>query len=115
MSKTVKILSVLLIAIMLLSTVSTVFASEIDPSKIEPTYKGQDTGKIQEKASNILGWIRNIAAVAAVIIIAILGVKYMIGSTEERADYKKSFIPLIIGIVVVLSASTLAGWIFSIA
>ena len=39
----------------------------------------------------------------------------MIGSTEERADYKKSFIPLIIGIVVVLSASTLAGWIFSIA
>ena len=77
--------------------------------------KYEEVRNMYEKASNILGWIRNIAAVAAVIIIAILGVKYMIGSTEERADYKKSFIPLIIGIVVVLSASTLDGWIFSIA
>ena len=62
-----------------------------------------------------MGWIRNIAAVIAVIIIAILGIKFMIGSTEERAEYKKSFLPLIIGIIVVLSATTIAGWIWSVA
>lgn len=114
MSKTVKILSVLLIAIMLLSTVSTVFAGEIKPGSVSPSYEGQNTEQLQKTAGKILGWIRNIAAIAAVIIIAVLGVKFMIGSTEERAEYKKSFLPLIIGIVVVLSASTLAGWLFNI-
>ena len=30
--------------------------------------------------------IRNIAAIAAVIIIMVLGVKYMLGSVEEKAE-----------------------------
>ncbi len=118
MSKTVKILSVLLIAIMLLSTVSTVFATDpkpLMPNDVTAQYaNSKDTEALKSTAGRILGWIRNIAAIAAVIIIAVLGIKFMIGSTEERAEYKKSFLPLIIGIVVVLSATTLAGWLFSI-
>lgn len=114
MNKTVKILSILLIAVIVLSATSAVFATEIDPGKINANYEGQNTETLQKSAGKILGWIRNIAAVAAVIIIAILGVKFMIGSTEEKAKYKESFMPLIVGIVVVLSASTLAGWIFNI-
>lgn len=115
MSKTVKILSVLLIAIMLLSTASTVFATQIKPEDVTEIYPtGTSATNLKNTAGKILGWIRNIAAIAAVIIIAVLGIKFMIGSTEERAEYKKSFLPLIVGIVVVLSATTLAGWLFSI-
>ena len=36
----------------------------------------------------------------------------MIGSTEERAEYKKSFMPLIIGIIVVVAAAQIATMIF---
>lgn len=114
MNKTVKILSILLIAVMLLSATSVVFGTEIDPKSVTAKYDNQDTAKLTESAGKILGWIRNIAAIASVIIIAVLGIKFMIGSTEEKAEYKKSFIPLIVGIVVVLSASTLASWLFSI-
>lgn len=115
MSKSIKILSALLVVIMLVSAVNVVFAAEVKPSQVSPKYDGQDTAKLTSLAGSILGWVRNIAAVISVVLIAILGVKFMIGSTEERAEYKKSFLPLIIGIVVVLSATVLADWIWGIA
>ncbi len=62
-----------------------------------------------------MGLIRNIAIIASVIILMVLGVKYMLGSVEEKAEYKKSFIPLIIGIILVVSATTIASFIFGMA
>ena len=114
MNKTIKIISVLLLAIILLSATNMVFATELKPGDVTPNYEGQDSSELEGKAEKILGWIRNIAAIISVVILAILGVKFMIGSTEERAEYKKSFMPLIIGMFVVLAASTIAGWIWSV-
>lgn len=111
MSKTIKILFVLLMVIVLTSVMTTVFAGSIDPSQVIPgTVDGSSALNI---GKTILGWIRNIAAIASVVIIAILGLKFMIGSTEERAEYKKSFMPLIVGLLLVLAATTVAGWIWS--
>lgn len=67
------------------------------------------------KAGKILAYIRNIAAIAGVLLIAFLGIKYMMGSLEEKAEYKKSFIPLIVGAIVVVAATTIAATIFQIA
>lgn len=39
----------------------------------------------------------------------------MLGSVEEKADYKKSFIPLIIGIILVVAAASIATFIFNMA
>lgn len=39
----------------------------------------------------------------------------MTGSLEEKAEYKKSFIPLIVGIIVIMAATAIATTIFSIA
>ena len=112
MNKTVKILSVLLIAVYVMSIASVSFAS-LTPNDIQPD-KNVDSSTIKPIATKVLGWIRNIAAIASVIVLSILGVKYMIGSTEEKADYKKSFLPLIIGLFIVLAASTIAGWIWNV-
>lgn len=111
MNKTVKILSVLLIAVCVMSIASVSFAS-LTPNSISPD-ANVDSNTITPIAGRVLGWIRNIAAIASVIVLSILGVKFMIGSTEERAEYKKSFLPLIIGLFVVLAASTIAGWIWT--
>ena len=62
-----------------------------------------------------MGLIRNIAVIAGVLLIAVLGVKYMLGSVEEKAEYKKSFMPLIVGAVVVMAATQIATMIFSLA
>mgnify|MGYP001852239888 FL=1 len=106
MKKSIKILSVLMMSIMMVMTVTPVFASnQITP--IEPT----NTGNILQLAGKILGFLQWIALIGGTIIIAILGIKYMMGSLEERADYKKSFIPLIVGIIVVMGAVTIANLI----
>lgn len=115
MKKSVKIFSTLLMVAVIICTLSTFcFATTVGNVSI-PAGTAADTTTIAQKAANIVATLRNIAAIAAVIIIAILGIKYMLGSVEERAEYKKSFMPLIIGVIVVVLATQIAAMIFSLA
>ena len=113
MKKAIKILTVLLLAILLITVTTNVFADAIDPGDLTATY-GTDT-TLQTKAGKVMGMIRNVAAIVSVIVIMVLGVKYMLGSVEEKAEYKKAFMPLIIGIVLVVSATAIAAFIFNMA
>lgn len=114
MKKTVKIITILLVAIMLTTFATSVFADDVSFDSLTANYQG-NSSKLTEKASNIMGLIRNVAIIASVIILMVLGVKYMLGSVEEKAEYKKSFVPLIVGIVLVVSASAIASFIFGMA
>lgn len=117
MKKSAKIISVLLIAIMLMLAVAPYVSATVDTSiisTIDQEGKGKAEGSegVIKIAANVVKWIRTLAAIAAVVIISVLGIKYMIGSAEEKAEYKKSFIPLIIGILVVVAAAQIATMIF---
>ena len=107
MKKSIKVLFILMMVAMLVMTTTPVFAA----NDIGVTAKtdGIDAGKIKDLAGKILGFLQLIGGIAAVVIVAIFGVKYMLGSLEEKAEYKKSFIPLIIGIVVLYGAVTIAN------
>lgn len=106
MKKSIKILSVLMMSIMMIMTVTPVFASnQITP--IPPT----NTQGILDIAGKILGFLRWIALIGGTILIAILGIKYMMGSLEEKAQYQKSFVPLVVGVIVVMGAVTIANLI----
>ena len=74
-----------------------------------------DKGSLQNASSSIYNILLICGMIVAVLIGAILGIKFMIGSVEEKAEYKKSFMPLIIGIVLVVSATTIAAFIFNMA
>lgn len=52
----------------------------------------------------ILGWIQIIGTYIAVAGLMIIGIKYILGSMEERAQYKKSMLPWVIGLVILFSA-----------
>ena len=114
---------VVVIMIMIFTLLSVVYEVKADfnPGNIinkvgtEANTVNVDTTSLNSKAGKILAYIRNIAVIAGVIIITILGVKYMTGSLEEKAEYKKSFIPLIVGIIVIMAATAIATTIFSIA
>lgn len=119
MNKTVKIISTLLIAVLLVATLSQVclasdYKNLIDNVDSQGKGTANNINGISNVAGNVIKLIRNVAAIAAVVIISILGIKYMMGSTEERADYKKSFIPLIVGIVVVVAAASIASLLFGL-
>lgn len=120
MKKTLKILTILLLAVMLVSITTNVFAatgSPVTPDALNQKIdygSSSDTDSLMAQAGKIMGLIRNIAIIASVIIIMVLGVKYMLGSVEEKAEYKKSFMPLIIGIILVVAASSIATFIIGI-
>ncbi len=113
-----KSFKIAIVALMLILTVfifsTSVFADEIDPSKLKAEYKGS-TNEMMTIAQNVMGLIRNIAIIAGVIILMVIGVKFILGSAEEKAEYKKSLIPLVVGIVIVISATTLVSFIFNFA
>lgn len=53
--------------------------------------------RTEKVIGKVLGIISNIGIVVSVIILAILGIKYMLGSLEEKAEYKQDLIPYVIG------------------
>lgn len=66
------------------------------------------------KAGKILGVLNVVGAIASVITIMIIGFKYMIGSVEDKASYKKVMIPWIIGAVLVFTVTTIPNVLFNI-
>lgn len=118
MKKLWKKLTMLAITIsgMMYSTLSFAAIDGVDPNKTFKTTTGTNaTNAVSNFGSNILGIVSTGASVLAVIILIVLGIKYMMGSAEEKAEYKKTMIPYLIGAVLLFAAVNLAGWIVGIA
>lgn len=121
MKGTIKLLSVLMIAIMLVAVVSvpvhagnlTGQLDELETAMKDPKNQaGDETDDIRGMVAKVINLIRNVAVIGGVLLLTIIGFKYMLGSAEEKADYKKSLIPLVVGIIVVMAASQIMSMIF---
>ena len=99
---------------MLTTFATSVFAADVSFDSLSANYQG-NSDKLVSKANNIMGLIRNVAIIASVIILMVLGVKYMLGSVEEKAEYKKTVIPYLVGAILIFAASNLASMIYGFA
>ena len=70
---------------------------------------------ITNVGNGIVTILTTIGSVLSVIVLVMLGIKYMMGSVEEKAEYKKTMMPYIIGATLVFAASIIAGVIYNIA
>lgn len=108
MKKLSKILSVFMIALMLMAITTNVFAEKININQISSNANlNGATTNMTKIGSVVLTLVTNVGIILSVVVIAILGVKYMMGSTEEKAEYKKAMIPYIVGAVLVFGASAI--------
>ena len=120
-TKTLKVLTVVLtVVMMIVMGTSIVFAAESKSEKITPgsfgdkiTYDG--TEDIVTVGGKIAGIIQTVGTVVAVLILIVLGIKYMMGSAEEKAEYKKTMMPYVIGAVLIFAASTIANMVYTFA
>ena len=124
-TKTLKVVLTILMAVFTLCSVSQIVLANDDTTKtvgktpqqiiegIDGDPTNVDAGGLMTMANNILGLIQVAAAVATVVLVGIFGFKFILGSANEKADYQKSFIPLIVGVVVVFAASSIAKLLFS--
>ena len=107
MNKVSKIILITLligICFMSLSNVYALTEAQINQLK-PPDPTGYDN--FFKKAGTVLGLVRNIGAVGSVLGIAVLGLRYMWGSVDEKANYKETMFPFIIGIAVTVGMTTI--------
>ena len=110
-TKTMKILTFIATILLVISLgTSTIFA--LTPSQVQPTDPG--TNDIQTLGGKILGILQTVGIVLSVIILVILGIKYMVGSAEEKAEYKKTMIPYLVGAVLIFLAPTIANTVYTL-
>lgn len=120
MKKAIKLINVLLVAIILTMTLSTVvMATEaVNPENIAGSLTGTQSnaqGQITSIGNQIIGIITTIGVVVAVIVLLILGIKYMMGSASEKAEYKKTMIPYLVGAVLIFGASAITKVVVSVS
>ena len=115
MKKAYKLISIAMVAIMMMCTLSTtLFATGLTPDRIKPTSTSADS-QIQNIGGRILSAVTTAGIVLSVIMLAVLGVKYMMGSAEEKAEYKKSMMPYLVGAVLIFGASVIATAVYNLA
>lgn len=87
--------------------------TKIDPMDYQP---GQvdSNDEFDTIIGIVLGGIRDVGIIVSVVALMIIGLKTMIGSVEEKSEYKKSLITYIIGITIFAACSTLPDIIYKI-
>ena len=123
MKKTVKILSVVLLVIMILASLGsvTMAATPGEGTGLTPSdFKGNPPdstaiNKVQDLGNNIIGIIRVVGTIVSVVILMILGIKYMTASAEGKADFKSALIPYLVGAILVFGATWVATAVWQLA
>ncbi len=108
--KIVKIVSIALMAIMMVSIAVTSFA--LTPTDLPGNPGAQGTTEIANVGNNIIGILQVVGIVLSVVVLIIIGIKYMMGSAEEKAEYKKTLMPYVIGAALIFAASAFAQVIY---
>ena len=117
MKKSIKVISTLLLTIMLVASIAgTVLA--VDPNTVLNGLNGNGDVQINDLTkvgNNIVTIIQVVGIVIAVIVLLVIGIKYMMGSASEKAEYKKTMIPYIVGAVLIFAGTSLVRVIYSLS
>ena len=112
MKRTAKILAILLLVITIIFSFTIISNAVTDSESIVTTIteggSNTNTSGIQNVGANIVSIITTIGIIVAVVVLLILGIKYMMGSASEKAEYKKTMIPYLVGAVLIFGASAIA-------
>lgn len=110
--------NIVTLAIFILFMIS-LFLPQVYAETIDQTFEGADnfvdkgssynidTSQLKSSSRFIYNALLAIGMVAAVIVGVILGIKYMISSSEDKAEVKETLIPYIISCCVIFGAFTI--------
>lgn len=111
MKKTIKIMNILMVVLMI-SMIASNIVLALDPISIRPVTDGDGVTPVRNIGQQIVGIIQVAGTIVSVGMLAVLGIKYMMGSSEEKAEYKKTLMPYAIGAILVFAAVNLASMVY---
>lgn len=116
-----KIIKIILVFAVILTIFSNYNVQAIkDPLKDPNAYddvtkpENDDNGALMSMGGKVLGIINTVGVIVSVIVLMILGIKYMLGSIEEKAEYKKSMTGYVIGAIMLFGITTIANILYQI-
>ena len=120
MKKTVKIMYVLLIVMMLFVSMGSIVFADTASTVLNQMEQAQTNGsasgtnEITTLGGRIVTIVQVVGVIIAVIILLVIGIKYLLGSAEEKAEYKKTMIPYLVGAVLIFAGSTIVNAVYNV-
>jgi type IV secretory pathway VirB2 component (pilin) len=94
-----------------LSCAIDIVPDQYSPSSSLPTSSTTATTKL----GYIITALRYIGSGVSVIIFIIIGIQYILGSIEDKAQFKEKMMPYIVGAIFVFAASNIATILYNIS
>ncbi len=87
----------------------------INPGDFDPSKGAEDMpSEIQSKVNTAFTIVQIVGVVVSTVGASVLGVKYLLGSVEKKAEYKKTMIPYIVGIIFIACTPTILRLIYNL-
>ena len=111
MVKIIKIISIIFLAFALV-TISVDSYALKRPNELEANTSTNGGVAVTGIGQSVMGILQTTGIIVSVIVLIILGIKYMMGSAEEKAEYKKTMIPYLVGAALIFGASVIANVVY---
>lgn len=113
MKKNKKILiSIIIFIVLALFMSNTIFADSDLTNGVKISTNKQ--GQFDEIGNTIFSLVRTVGIIASVVALMIIGIKYMIGSIEEKAEYKKTLPIYLFGIILIFGILIFAEMFYDV-
>jgi len=98
---TKKVILIVTILLIVMSAFSNIYAADLNQ-----IYQGNNS-QLHNEGGKILGIVEVVGYITAVVMLIIIGIKFVMASPEGKADLKKQLIPFVIGCVILFAGSTI--------
>ena len=82
-------------------------------SSIQPENQGSLEG-MDGTVNSVLGIIQTIGYIVAVVMVMWVGIKYLTAGASEKAKVKDTLVPILVGAILIVAATTITSWLFKI-
>lgn len=109
-------ITIVLISLILSTVMLEVQAVGLDKMGDSSSYikENGDNKKAIDIGNVVVGVVRTVGEAIAVVMLAIIGLKYVMGSVEEKAEYKQTMWPYILGAVLIFAGAALTNIIYEL-
>lgn len=102
--KRIVIVCIFILCILFMSQVQA-----FNPYHYRPSSENSVSGamRMEEIGNTIVGFIQVIGSAISVISLVVIGIKYVMGSVEEKAEYKQTLKPYLIGAIMLFGITNI--------
>jgi len=112
--KRTKIIVLMLIMILIIFPL-TINATQIDPNDYESSGpNAADVKDMYKFGGSVAGAIQIVGSIVSVGVIMLLGIRYMLASADEKAEYRERMVPYFIGAILLFGTSNIVKIAYNI-